>query len=328
MLGYIIRRLFYMCVLLVLVSIVGFTIIQLPPGDYVSTLISNLETGSQVDQAEIAALKQRYGLDKPIYIQYFLWVSNFIKGDFGRSFLLDQPVNTVIGERLVLTMIISILTILFTYPVAIMAGIYSATNQYSIGDYVLTFLSFIGLAIPNFLLALVLMFISYKYFNANIGGLFSLKYATAPWSWAKFLDMLQHVWIAIIVVGTAGTASLFRIMRGTLLDELRKPYVVAARSRGVSEIKLLFRYPVRIAINPIISRLGWILPTIISGSAIASLVLSLPTTGPLLIQALLAQDMYLGGSFIMFLSILTVIGTFLSDILLALADPRIRYDNS
>ncbi|MBA7626918.1 Inner membrane ABC transporter permease protein YejB [subsurface metagenome] len=249
-----------------------------------------------------------------------------LHGDFGQSFLWNKEVSELLGERLMLTVIISILTMLFAYGIAIPVGIYSATHQYSIGDYGFTVAGFAGLATPNFLLALVLMFVFYKYFGLSAGGLFSPAYQLAPWSLAKVLDMLKHLPIPIIVIGTAGTAELIRVMRGCLLDELRKQYVITARAKGVSERALLFKYPVRIAINPIISTIGWTLPYIISGETITAIVLSLPTTGPLLFQALMTQDMYLAGSTIMFLAVLTVIGTLISDILLVWVDPRIRYE--
>ena len=251
-----------------------------------------------------------------------------LHGDFGKSFQWNMPVSELIGERLMLTVTISILTLLFTYVVAIPIGIYSATHQYSIGDYSFTIFGFAGLATPNFLLALILMFVFYKYFGLSAGGLFSIEYALAPWSVGKVIDMLKHLPIPIIVIGTAGTAELIRIMRGCLLDELRKQYVITARAKGVSERRLLFKYPVRIAINPIVSTIGWTLPTIVSGTTITAIVLSLPTTGPLLFRALISQDMYLAGSTIMFLTFLTVIGTLISDILLVWVDPRIRYERA
>ncbi len=326
MLSYLARRMGYMVVLLVLVSIVAFAIITLPPGDYVTTQIANLEaSGAEVDEALLENLRHEYGLDKPLYVQYGLWIWKFLHGDFGRSFLYNRPVNELIGERLTLTMIISVLTLIFTYAVAVPIGIFSATNQYSLLDYTFSFVGFIGLAMPNFLLALILMFVGFKYFGFNMGGLFTLQFASAPWSWAKFADLLKHVWVPIVVIGMGSTASIIRVMRATVLDELRKQYVVTARAKGVDEKKLLIKYPVRIAINPIISTIGWTLPTIVSGSTVTSIVLGLPTTGPVLVTSLLSQDMYLAGSFIMFLSILTVIGTIISDILLAAADPRIRY---
>lgn len=312
---------------LLIISIVSFVIIQLPPGDFLTSLIAELAvTGQVVDQAEIAALTRRYGLDQPIYVQYFRWISRiFLRGDFGRSLMWNKPVSELIWDRLALTVIISFLSLIFVYVVAIPIGIYSATHQYSLGDYFFTFGGFVGLATPNFLLALVLMFLFYKYFGLGIGGLFSPQFVEAPWSLAKVVDMMNHMWIPVIVIGTAGTCGLIRVMRGCLLDELRKQYVITARAKGVSERSLLFKYPVRVAVNPIISTIGWTLPALISGEAITAIVLSLPTTGPLLLSALMSQDMYLAGSFILILATLTVIGTLISDILLIWLDPRISY---
>jgi len=327
MLSYIIRRFFYMIIVLLIVSVVAFIIIQLPPGDYLTTLIENLRaSGIQVDEEMIRSLEKQYGLNLPVYAQYFKWMWNMLHGDFGRSFQWNEPVSKLIGERLMLTVTISIVTMLFTYFVAIPIGIYSATHQYSIADYSFTVVGFAGLATPNFLLALVLMFVFYKYFGLSAGGLFSIGYELAPWSLGKVIDMLKHLPIPIIVIGTAGTAGLIRVMRGCLLDELQKQYVITARAKGVSERSLLFKYPVRIAINPIVSTIGWTLPLIVSGETITAIVLSLPTTGPLLFQALMTQDMYLAGSTVMFLTSLTVIGTLISDILLVWLDPRIRYE--
>ncbi len=327
MLSYIIRRSFYMIIILVLVSVVTFVIIQLPPGDWLTSYIEALNvSGIRVNQEQIRLLEKQYGLDLPLYAQYLKWAWKMLHGDFGRSFDWNEPVSKLIGERLMLTVVISMLTMLFTYVVAIPIGIYSATHQYSIGDYSFTIFGFAGLATPNFLLALILMFVFYKYFGLSAGGLFSLEYRIAPWSVGKFLDMLKHLPIPIIVIGTAGTASLIRVMRGCLLDELHKQYVITARAKGVSERTLLFKYPVRVAINPIVSTIGWTLPRIFSGAIITAIVLNLPTTGPLLFNALLAQDMYLAGSTIMFLSALTVVGTLISDILLVWIDPRIRYE--
>lgn len=260
-----------------------------------------------------------------MYQQYFKWMGRMFKGDFRRSFEWNKPVSELLAERLPLTMIISLLSLAFVYIVAIPIGIYSATHQYSIADYTFTVIGYAGLATPNFLLALILMFLFYRYLGLSVGGLFSPQYLLAPWSWAKFMDMIHHLWIPIIVIGTAGTAGLIRIMRACLLDELRKQYVITARAKRVKERKLLFKYPVMVAINPIISRIGWLLPTIISGESITAIVLSLPTTGPLLLGALMTQDMFLAASTIMLLSFLTVIGTLISDILLVLVDPRIRY---
>ena len=327
MLFYIIRRFLFMIILLLMVSVVSFIIIQLPPGDYLTSYVENLRAGGVVlDEQQIDSLERRYGLDLPVYAQYLKWMWNMLHGDFGRSFQWNQPVSKLIAKRLPLTITISLLTLLFVYAVSIPIGIYSATHQYSVGDYTFTVAGFAGLAIPNFLLALILMFISYKYLGLSVGGLFSIEYQLAPWSLGKVIDMLKHLPIPIIVIGTAGTAGLIRVMRGCLLDELRKQYVITARAKGVSERALLFKYPVRVAINPIISTIGWTLPAIVSGETITAIVLSLPTTGPLLFRALMTQDMYLAGSTIMFLAFLTVIGTLISDILLAWIDPRIRYE--
>jgi peptide/nickel transport system permease protein len=326
LLQYILRRIAYMVLILVAVSIVSFIIIQLPPGDYLTTYILTLkEAGHEVDEAQIAALEKRYGLDKPPVMQYLWWVWNMLHGDFGRSFEWNLPVLELVMERLPLTVILSLSTLLFTYAVAIPIGIYSATHQYSIGDFMATIFGFIGLAVPNFLFALILMWVLYSAFGLSIGGLFSQEYLQAEWSWPKFVDLLKHLPVPLLVIGMAGTAGLIRVMRGSLLDELRKQYVVTARAKGVSEGRLLFKYPVRIALNPLISSVGWALPAIVSGSTIASIVLNLPTTGPLLFRALVSQDMYLAGSSVMFLTFLTVIGILISDILLAVLDPRIRY---
>jgi peptide/nickel transport system permease protein len=279
-----------------------------------------------VSEAEIASLRRQYGLDQPMVVQYLQWMWKLLHGDFGMSFQWNRPVRTLIGERLGLTMVISTATLVFTWVVAIPIGIYSAMRQYSLGDYVATVIGMLGVAVPNFLLALVIMYFAYTRFGLNITGLFSREMAAAPWSVAKFVDMLKHIWAPVIVVGMAGTAQLIRIMRAGLLDELGKPYVEAARAKGIPERRLIFKYPVRLAINPLVSTIGWSLPGIISGETIVSVVLSLETTGPLLLRALLSQDMYLAGSFILMLSLLTVIGTLISDILLALLDPRIRYE--
>lgn len=327
MLSYIIRRALFMIVILLLVSVVAFIIIQLPPGDYLSTLIQNLEaSGVTLDEEIIRSLARQYGLDLPIYAQYGKWMWNMLHGDFGRSFRYNKPVSVLLAERLPMTVTISILTLLFVYIVSIPIGIYSATHQYSAGDYAFTVVGFAGLATPNFLLALILMLLFNKYFGLSPGGLFSLEYQLAPWSIGKIWDMAKHLPIPIIVIGTAGTAGLIRVMRGCLLDELGKQYVITARAKGVAESKLLFKYPVRLAINPIVSTIGWVLPGIVSGETITAIVLSLPTTGPLLYSALIAQDMYVAGSTVMLLAFFTVIGTLLSDVLLVWVDPRIRYE--
>jgi peptide/nickel transport system permease protein len=327
-LSYIVRRILYMIPTLFLISVVSFIIIQLPPGDYLTSLVATMaQTGETVDRAALVALEQRYGLGQPVYVQYWKWISGILlRGDFGQSFEWNQPVSTLIWGRLGLTFVISFVTLLFTWIVAFPIGIYGAVRQYSVGDYTATIIGYIGLATPNFLLALVLMYIAFKYFGQSVGGLFSPEYQDAPWSFGKVMDMLAHLWIPVVIIGTAGTAGLIRIMRANLLDELHKPYVVTARAKGLPERKLLLKYPVRVALNPFISTLGWTLPTLVSGATIVAIVMSLPIAGPLFLRALMSQDMYLAGSFILMLSTLTVIGTLISDILLAWLDPRIRYE--
>jgi peptide/nickel transport system permease protein len=311
---------------LIIISILSFIIIQLPPGDYLTSYVTTLRaTGETVDEATLAAMEQRYGLGRPMYVQYWKWISGILlRGDFGQSFEWNQPVSELLWGRLALTFTMSLTTLLFTWIVAFPVGIYSAVRQYSIGDYVSTVIGYFGLATPNFLLALVLMYIAFRYFNQSVGGLFSPDYADAPWGWAKVWDLLKHLWIPVVIIGTAGTAGLIRIMRANLLDELHRPYVVTARAKGMTEVRLTVKYPVRVALNPFVSTLGWTLPVLVSGSSVVSIVLALPTSGPLLLRALMSQDMYLAGSFIMLLSVLTIIGTFISDILLAWLDPRIR----
>ena len=326
MLSYIIRRLLIMIPTLVAISIISFAIIQLPPGDFLTTYVAERNArGETVDPTEVESLKQRFGLDQPMYIQYLRWSWNFLHGDFGHSFEWNRPVSSLIAERIPLTIVISFSTLLFTWLVSVPIGIYSAVRQYSWVDYLLTFIGFIGLATPSFLFALVLLWFSYAYLGMSIGGLFSPEYLEAPWSWAKIMDLLSHLWIPVIIVGTAHTAKFIRIIRGNLLDELKKPYVTAARAKGLSEARLILKYPVRVAINPLVSTIGWTLPELISGIAITAVVLNLPTSGPLLLSALRSQDMQLAGGFIMLLSFLTVIGTLISDILLAWVDPRIRF---
>lgn len=328
MLQYILRRVFYMVPTLIVISIISFAIIQLPPGDYLTTYVAELTTqGETVNQATLDQLKERYGLGLPVYQQYLRWVGNIItKGDFGQSFTWNRPVNELIWDRLFFTMLITFLTVMFVWIVSLPIGVYSAVRQYSLGDYLATFFGFLGLATPDFLLGLVLMYIALKYFGQSVGGLFSPEYQDAAWSLAKWRDFLNHLWIPIVILGTAGTAGLIRIMRANLLDELHKPYVTTARAKGVPERTLIWRYPVRVALNPFVSTVGWTLPSLVSGSIIVSVVLNLPTTGPLLLQALMQQDMYLAGSFILIVSALTVIGTLISDILLAWLDPRIRFE--
>jgi len=328
LLNFVIRRVLQFIPMLAITSILIYFIIELPPGDYLTMRIIQLENqGTIMSETEIERLKDQYGLDKPLITRYFMWMWNILRyGDFGRSFDLGKPVSEVIGERIALTMVISLFSLLFVWAVAIPIGIYSAVRQYSPFDYGFTFLGFIGLAVPNFLLALSLVYISFAYFDHPITGLFSPEYLDAPWSWLKVRDMLGRIWLPVIVIGMGGTASLIRITRGTLLDELRKPYVITARSKGLTERQVIWKYPVRVALNPILSTIGWTLPGIVSGEVLVSLVLGLPTTGPLLYRALLTQDMYLAASFIMILSSLTVVGTLLSDILLAWVDPRIRLE--
>jgi peptide/nickel transport system permease protein len=327
MIQYATRRVAFMVLTLLLISILSFVIIQLPPGDFLTAYIERMEeAGLQRDQATIDGLIKRYGLDQPMHMQYLKWMGGIFHGDFGQSFLMNRPVRELIGERLALTVAVSAAAMIFQWLVAVPIGIYSAVRQYSPGDYVFTFVGFIGLAVPNFMIALILVWLAYLIFGMNLGGLFSVEYADAPWNWAKVMDMLKHLWLPMIVLGTAGTAGLIRILRANLLDELRKPYVTTARAKGLTERRTVLKYPVRVAMNPFVSTIGWSLPALVSGSTIVSIVLSLPTTGPLLYSALMMQDMYLAGSFILMVSSLTVIGTFLSDILLAYIDPRIRFE--
>ena len=327
MLNYIVRRLVFMLFTIFLVSVVSFFLIQLPPGDFLSSYLLQLEaTGGKANQAEIDSLRRAYGLDQSVVTQYWIWIKNIVtKGDFGRSFQWEQPVSELLWERLGLTVALGVATLIFTYLLAIPIGIYSALRKYSIGDFVITTLSYVGLALPGFILAFGVLYVSHLMGN-SVGGLNSPEFLNQPMSWAKFIDTLEHAWIAIFVLGVAGVAGLTRVMRGMLLDELAQQYVVTARAKGVSETRLVFKYPVRLALNPVVSTMGWQLAAIISGAPIVELVLNLPTTGPLLLRALLGQDMYLAGSFLLLLSVLTVVGTFVSDILLAALDPRIRME--
>jgi len=310
-----------------LISVIVFVVIQLPPGDIVTSTLDRLQAqGVEISAEQVQNLRAQYKLDKPMVLQYLYWIGNFVTGDMGYSYLYSRPVNELVWERLGYTLLISISALLFTWAIAVPAGMFSAVRQYSVGDYVLTTVMLVGLATPSFLLALLAMYAGYEWFGISIGGLFSPEYRDAPWSLARVGDFLSHLWIPMIVVGLGGTASTMRILRANLLDELNKPYVVTARAKGVPPIKLLIKYPLRIAINPFISTIGLLLPVLISGEAIVSIVLNLPTTGPALIQAIVNQDMYLAGSFLMLLAILTVVGMLLSDLLLAWADPRIRYE--
>jgi peptide/nickel transport system permease protein len=291
-----------------------------------TSYVRNLENnGYVVDADMLEGIKKQFGMDKPPVLQYFFWVVNLLHGDMGMSFVYNQPVTGLIWGRLMLTMAVSFITLIVTWIIAFPVGLYSALRQYSPGDYIFTFLSFFGLAVPNFLLAILLMYLGFSLFGWNTVGLFSAEFENAPWSMAKFIDFLKHSWIAVIVLGTGGAASYVRILRANMLDEMKKQYVITARAKGLSPLALIFKYPLRIAINPFISTVGWILPQLISGATITAVVLNLPLTGPLLLQALTAQDMYLAGGFLMMLSVLTLIGTFISDILLALNDPRIRF---
>jgi peptide/nickel transport system permease protein len=325
MLNYLVHRILIMVPTLIAISIVIFTIINLPPGDYFSTYIAELQSsGEAADLAKIAFLKAQYGFDKPIWEQYLFWAIGLLHGDMGYSFAYNLPVNLVVGDRLLMTFIVSFTTIVFTYLVAFPIGVYSATHQYSWTDHALTLLGFLGLATPSFLLALVLLYLANVYFGISIGGLMDPQYVNQPWSVGKALSVAAHLCIPVVVIGTAGTAAMIRRLRANLLDELQKQYVVTARAKGLHPLKLLFKYPLRMALNPFISDIGSLLPHVISGAAIVSVVMSLPTTGPMLLEALRSQDMYLAGSFLMFMAFLTVIGVFLSDLALAVLDPRIR----
>ncbi len=327
MLPYLTRRVFMAAGTLLALSVVSFAFIQLPPGDFVTAYVQELEgMGDVVSADEEEQLRDMFGLNQPFLVQYFKWMRRMAGGDFGFSMEYRRPVGEVIGDRLWLTVVVASAAVVFVWVVALPIGIFSANRQYSFADYLFTFLGFIGLAIPNFLLALVLMYFAFRYFNVNVTGLFSAEYVNAPWSLAKVVDLLGHLWVPALVLGTAGTATLIRIMRANLLDELRKPYVVSARARGMKESRLIVKYPVRVALNPFASTIGYILPFIVSGSIIVSVVLSLPTVGPLLLRALLAQDMFLAGAIILLIGAMTVAGTLISDILLMLIDPRIRFE--
>jgi peptide/nickel transport system permease protein len=313
---------------LVAISFISFVLIQLPPGDYVTTYIATLAASNEiVDQNTAADLRSRFGLDQPMIVQYWKWISNIVLyGDFGLSFEWQQPVSELIWERMSLTLVLTFSTLLLTWGIALPIGVFSAVKKYSIGDYVVTFFSFLGLAVPSFLLALVLMYFAAVEFGQSVGGLFSEQYQNAPWNWDKFIDFLQHLWIPVVILGVSGTASLIRVMRANMLDELNRPYVTTARAKGLSEFTLLVKYPMRLALNPFISTIAWLLPNLVSGSIIVAIVMSLPTAGPLLLQSLMSQDMYLAGAFILLICALTVVGSLISDILLALVDPRIRLE--
>jgi peptide/nickel transport system permease protein len=327
MLRFVLRRLLATIPFVFLVSLTVFVLIQLPPGDFVTSYAAKLAaSGETVDATAIADMRARFGLDQPMLVQYFHWIGGVLQGDFGYSFEWQAPVVDLIGERMTLTLVLALLTLVFTWAVALPIGIYSAVRKYSLGDYVFTLIGFIGLAAPNFLLAIILMYVAVVEFGQDVTGLFSPEYVNAAWSWGKVVDLLQHLWIPIIILGASSAASLIRIMRANLIDQLYQPYVITARAKGLKERTLLFRYPIRLALNPFISTLGWTIPHLVSGAVITSIILNLPTAGPLLLQSLLSQDIYLSGAFLLLLCLMTVIGTLLSDILLVLVDPRIRFD--
>jgi peptide/nickel transport system permease protein len=325
MLTYLVRRLALAAITVWAITVVTFIILQLPPGDFVDAYVAQASAmGTAISAAEADALRHAYGLDQSIWVQYFKWLNLVAHGQFGQSFEYGRPVTEVIGDRLWLTILLSIGAIIVTWGLALPIGIYSAVRQYSIGDYLFTFIGFVGLAVPNFLLALIIMYVGLRVFNVSVGGLFSADYQLAPWSWAKLRDLGAHLPVPMLILALAGTAQLVRIMRANLLDELRRPYVVTARARGLSERRVILKYPVRAALNPFASTIGYLLPYTVSGSVIISVVLSLPTVGPLLLHSLISQDMLLGSTIILMLGVLTVFGTLLSDLLLMWIDPRIR----
>ncbi len=327
MLAYLARRLILALLTIWAISVLSFVIIQLPPGDYITSYVAQMSSsGGYVSEQEVEALRREYGLDQPVWVQYLRWMKQVMQGRFGMALEWKRPVSEVIGDRLWLTMVVSVAAILLTWVLALPIGVYSAVRQYSPGDYAATLLGFVGLAVPSFMVALVVMYFGFTLFGANIGGLFSDEFVEAPWSWAKAWDLAKHLPLPALILGLAGTAQLIRIMRANLLDELRKPYVVTARARGLAEHRVILKYPVRVALNPFASTVGYLLPYVVSGSIIVSLVLSLPTVGPILLKALVAQDMFLAGTIVLLLGVMTVIGTFLSDLLLLWIDPRIRVE--
>jgi peptide/nickel transport system permease protein len=328
MFQFLLRRLAFMIPTLFAISVVSFILIQLPPGDFLTTYAATL--ASQGDSAtsseQLKALQEAYGLNQPIYVQYWKWISAIVlRGDFGQSLEWKMPVSELIWQRMGVTLALTMSTLVFTWLLAIPIGVFSARNQYSKGDYFFTFLGFLGLGIPSFMIALVLMWVAFRYLGQDVGGLFSAEYRSAPWSFGKVLDLLRHFWIPLVIIGLEGTASLIRTMRANLLDELNKPYVIAGRARGLSENQLIWEYPVRVALNPFVSTAGFALPGLINGATIVGVVLSLPMHGPLLLRALQSQDMYLAGAFILIIAALTIIGVLISDLVLAWIDPRIRY---
>ena len=323
------NRIVWACLMMAAISVVAFTLIHLPPGDFVDSIVSaRQQSGVIITQDEVARMRSQLGLDRPMYVQYFDWVGGVVQGDFGFSWEYRRTVSEVIGERLPLTLMLAFTTLLFTYLIAVPIGIYSAVRQYSVGDHTFTILGYIGLATPNFMFALVLLYFGHVFFGTSVGGLFSAEFENAPWSWDRFVDLLAHLWVPVVVLGTAGTAFQIRTMRATLLDEVTKLYVTAARASGLSEFRLLIKYPVRMAINPIVSTIGWELTNIISGAPIVGIVLSLPDTGPLFVDALLNSDLYLAGALILIYCGLVIIGTLVSDLLLMALDPRIRMGGS
>jgi peptide/nickel transport system permease protein len=325
MFRYFVQRLLVMIPTLILISIAIFVIIQAPPGDFIETYISELQSqGQAVDPAKIEFLRREYGLDQPVYIQYLKWAAGMVQGDLGYSFAHSMPVSEVVGDRLTLTIVVSLASILFVWVVSFPIAVYSAVRQYSIGDYLFTLFGYVGLATPSFMLALILLYAANQYFDLSIGGLMDPQYLGQPWSWAKLQSILGHLWVPVLVIGLPGTAGMIRRLRANLLDELNKQYVTTGRAKGLTPGRLLIKYPLRISLNPFIADIGSLLPELISGSVIVSVVMSLPLTGPMLLDALRSQDMYLAGSFLMFMAFLTVVGVFISDILLALLDPRIR----
>ncbi len=326
---YIIKRLLLLPVLLIIFSIIAFALIQAPPGDFISSYIAELaSSGSAIEQAQIDALREQYGLDQPMYVQYLKWTGNILRGNLGISLDWGKPNSELIQERLLLTLMLGGFTFVLTWSIAIPLGIYSATHQYSFFDYFFTIFNYIGIATPTFMTALILMWVAFKYFGASVTGLFSPEFIDAPWSFDRVVDLFKHLWLPAVILALDGTARLARIMRANLLDELKKPYMEMARAKGMSEWKLVMKYPVRLAINPLVSTIGWYLPLLFSGSLIVATVLNLPTIGPLLLRALVVQDMFLAGIIILIYMFLAVIGTMVSDILLALLDPRIRMEGS
>jgi peptide/nickel transport system permease protein len=329
MLKYILKRLLYVVPTMFIISVLVFVTIQLPPGDYVTQMLEKMrnQSGTSTWTPEFeAAMRERYGLNEPVPVQYVKWIGNILlRGDFGYSFEYSEPAVKMISDRMGMTLVVSFASFIFTWVVALPIGVLSAVRQYSLADYFFSFVGFIGLATPGFLIALVLMFLAFKFGGVSLSGLFSPEFENAPWSLERVFDLFRHLWIPMIIIGISGTAGLIRVMRANLLDELHKPYVETARAKGLPEWKLLIKYPLRQAMNPFVSTIGWVLPGLIAGEALVSIVLNLPTTGPILLNALMQQDMFLAAGFLMLLSLLTIIGMLISDILLAWLDPRIRY---